>query len=299
MASNHDLIASMILGRLAPKLSEPRDLEAYDIWEDIGHLYQDVNELDHDFITVMEDLEACEEITVGEQFDGSGVCQHFADVRYTGAVSAKPKRILQEKHMSELSPKELKSLRDRVLLYVYENGAANYGYSMPADNICRDLDVGAHELRQVIMMLINQGMLSKSELQSLGINSHGQREAERLKPAFLMTSGTDQSGVTINANYSTVQLAGANSSQSASLNIEQSVLHQLLFEIEREIPTLDLTPAKADEARGLLEALKAAVGAKMADAGVRAIGASLSSILVTSGSALGQRLLELLGIALS
>jgi len=199
--------------------------------------------------------------------------------------------------MATLSPAELRVARDNVIRYIYENGAANHGYSMPVDDIVANTEVDGFSLRDVLSVLINQQLLSETELQSIGLNINGQREAERLGPAVLMQMPQSTQSLQIDARYSIVQIAGSHSTQSASQTTNHSELMTVLDEIEAEIQNLEFPPAVKEEAKGLLASLKKSAVKGVNDAVTRAVGGALGSILTAAGSPLGRGLLVLLGIS--
>lgn len=196
-----------------------------------------------------------------------------------------------------LPPDRLRDLRDNVLRYVYDHGAGNPFFATDGKSVAKDLDIAPHEMNAVAMLLHSQGLFeSRGPVGSISLNDRGQAEAERLGPAVRFREPIEPNPVVINANYSVVQVAGHNSHQSATYNLDQSKLIALLDQIEAEIPKLNLTSAEKEEAKGLVEAGKQGAASRLGAAGMRAIGGSLSSLLTSAGSELGKRLVALLGI---
>ncbi|MBA4776687.1 MAG: hypothetical protein H2044_13610 [Rhizobiales bacterium] len=247
------------------------------------------------FSDLVFDLRREEHLSFKECYSGTEDETCFIDI--TDTENPATKRLLfDEDHMPRLSGAELKAARDRVLAYIYEHGAANYGYSMKIDDIVKNAGVNQMELRDVVNVLINQGLMSKSTMDSIGLNNDGQSEAERLIPTVPMRA-IHNAGLHIDARYSIVQIAGENSTQSANQTIDASEMTQLLSQIEESLPSLAMEPAAKQEASGLLDALKRGASRGTADAVTRAVAASLSGLLTAAGSPLGKSLLVLLGIS--
>jgi hypothetical protein len=164
------------------------------------------------------------------------------------------------------------------------------------DQIQTALNISRAEIGAVGMLLVNQGLTAHSvPMGSFGLNSSGQAEAERLGVLVPMTDPPAPSSIHINANYSVVQIAGSNSSQSGTLNANHSMIQQVLSEIERTLPSLNLEPAAREEAAGLLSTLKTQLHNLPGAAG-RAIAAALASLLKAGGSDLGHALIKHFGI---
>ncbi|MBP1847999.1 hypothetical protein J2046_006284 [Rhizobium petrolearium] len=252
--------------------------------------------LDTDFPDAMFDLERQGHIVVDDVHSGTENETCFIDMR--GSEDPATKRLLfDEEAMPKLTGPELRFARDRVIAYIYENGASNYGYSMPIDDILANTGLNNFQIRDVVGLLINQGLMSKSTMDSIGLNQQGQAEAERLGPTIAMRAPLSPN-YQIDARYSIVQIAGANSTQNATQSFDSGALTELLGEIERTLPTLEMQPAARTEAQGLIEALKGSAIKGAADAVTRAVGGALSAILSAAGSPLGKSLLVLLGISI-
>lgn len=247
------------------------------------------------FSDLVFELDKQGHIGFDEVYSGTEGETCFIDIRDTEHPANK-RLLFDEDQMPKLSGSELRAARDRVISYIYENGAANYGYSMKVDDIVANAGVSNAELRDVVGLLINQDLMSSSELQSVGLNEKGQAEAERLGPSVPMRAAHN-AGLHIDARYSIVQIAGDNSTQSANQTIDASKMTQLLSQIEDALPSLSIEPAARQEAAGLLDSLKASASKGVADAVTRAVAGSLSAILDAAGSPLGKSLLMLLGIS--
>lgn len=193
---------------------------------------------------------------------------------------------------------DLRRYRDVVLKYLYDNGAGMPSFSVPYNQIERDLGFSQDILNQIWMIMHNQGLDATPGMGGcLGLSDAGQREAERLGPSVMMREPPPSGSVTINASgYSIVQLAGANSTQTASVSSAQTTLMSTLDEIERELPRLRLQDVQRDEARGLVAGLRQAIRDRLPEAGIRAMGAGLKGLLTAAGSDLGHRLGQLIGI---
>jgi hypothetical protein len=217
----------------------------------------------------------------------------------TATASERPeskKLYLEDSGMTKLNATELRAARDRVISYIYENGAANYGYSMPTKDIVENTGVDQFQLREVVGLLINQGLMSASEMQSIGLNSNGQLEAERLGPKTPMRA-VEPNSFHIDARYSIVQIAGSNSTQNANLRLDAAAAKELLDTIEGTLATLNLEPVVLQEANGLLASLQESALKGAGDAVSRAVAGALGSILTAAGSPLGKGLLAMFGIS--
>jgi hypothetical protein len=250
---------------------------------------------EEEFSDLVYELERHGHLSFEDSYSGTEGETWFVNIR--GSEEPATKRLLfEEGGMTKLMGAELRAARDRVISYIYENGTSNYGWSMPIDDIVANAGVDKFELREVVGVLVNQGFMSKSTMDSIGLNQRGQAEAERLGPAVPMRASA-ATGLHIDARYSIVQVAGANSTQNATQSFDASAVTQLLSEIEQELPTLDLAPAVRGEAEGLLGSLKESAKKGASDAVARAVGGALGAILTAAGSPLGKSLLMLLGIS--
>lgn len=196
-----------------------------------------------------------------------------------------------------VSADRLRKVRDQILVYVYENGAGSPNFDVSGKHVQHALNLTSDEMSEAVLLMHTQGFLAQGQVGSIGLSEYGQAEAERLGPAVLMREPPAPSAIHVHANHSIVQVAGAGSTQHASLSMQNSELQAIFAEIERAIPTLGIPDADKEHAKGLLSSLRSGVGT-IADAGLKAIGASLGGVLTSAGSPLGKRLAELLGISL-
>jgi hypothetical protein len=195
-----------------------------------------------------------------------------------------------------ISPTRLRQLRDQVIRYVYEHGAGQWGWGVPLEQVENALGITSQELQTIGMLLREQRLLpDHGSITNIGLNSKGQVEGERLGPSVPMQE-PEPSPMVIHANYSIVQVAGANSTQSAQLAVDQSQLINIMEQIEKELPTLKLEPREREEAKDLLGSLRKQLADKLPGAASRAIGAALAAIIMDGGSKLGQVLLDILHI---
>ncbi|UGY21832.1 hypothetical protein HU675_0027905 [Bradyrhizobium septentrionale] len=199
-----------------------------------------------------------------------------------------------------IDPKRLKTLRDNVIRYVYEHGAGKYAWGVKRDQVKSALGITEHDLQRAYMVMREQGLTPDYGLLSdVGLNQRGQEEAVRLGTATAMHEPAMPSQITIEAHYSIVQVAGANSTQSAQLTVDQSKVSQVIAEIERELPTLNLQKAERSEASDLLAHLKKLIAENVIGAATRAIGAALAAIIKVGGSKLGEVLMDHLHIGIA
>jgi hypothetical protein len=195
--------------------------------------------------------------------------------------------------------KRLRRVRDAILRYAYERGAGMPYFSVDYHKLQADLGITSEEFSSATMLMMNQGLLPGSGqgiVGTLGLSERGQAEAESLGPDVLLREPTSSQTVHINAAYSVVQVAGAGSTLTASLQVDQSSIEAVLKQIEAELPKLPINPATREQAEGLVASLRQGLAAKIGHAGLRAIGAALTGILSGAGSALGKGLAGLLGI---
>ena len=186
----------------------------------------------------------------------------------------------------------LMELRNRVLIYVLERGAGQPKGYVPLDEMKRELDLQRDEYRAVYLNLHQAGLAHTNATNTaIYLTDAGRLEAERMKAGDRPGTGS----MHIDARYSVVQIAGAGSTQTASLSIDQQRVLTLVEEIEQKLPNLPLSPAQRDEATSLADALRKAVR-ELPAAGARAIGAALAALLTGAGSDLGHRLMEALQI---
>jgi len=200
-----------------------------------------------------------------------------------------------------IDPEQLKTLRDNVIRYIYKHGAGKYAWGVKRDQVKRALGITEHELSQACMVMREQGLipLDYGRINEVGLNQQGQEEAVRLGAVTAMHEPATPSQITIEARYSIVQVAGANSTQSAQLIIDQSKISQVIAEIERELPTLNLQNVQRSEATDLLAHLKKLIAENVIGAATRAIGAALAAIIKAGGSKLGEVLLDHLHIGIA
>jgi hypothetical protein len=198
-----------------------------------------------------------------------------------------------------IDSKHLKTMRDSVIRYVYEHGAGKYAWGVKRDQVKQALGITEHELRQVFMLMREQGLTPDyGPINDVGLSHRGQEEAVCLGTATAMHEPAP-SPITIEAHYSIVQVAGANSTQSAQLSIDQSKVSQVIDQIERELPSLNLQKAERSEAAELLTHLRKLIAENVLGAATRAIGAALAAIIKAGGSKLGEVLLDHLHIGIA
>lgn len=197
--------------------------------------------------------------------------------------------------MSErIEPKRLRDLRDKALRYIRENGAAQIKGEVAIDELQAHLGTTPDEYRSLDLFFINEHIAKTNGLNTrISLTPKGRDEADNLDRAPPRPANV----VTIHANYSTVQIGGDNSTQTANLAINQSAVNQVLNQIEHELPNLPLDEKKRDEASGILATLRRVIVDGLPAAGARALAAVLAGILSDGGSALGQLLLAAFGLS--
>lgn len=159
------------------------------------------------------------------------------------------------------------------------------------DELQAHLGTTPDEYRSLDLFFINEHIAKTNGLNTrISLTPKRRGEADNLDRA-------PANVVTIHANYSTVQIGGDNSTQTANLAINQSAVNQVLNQIEHELPSLPLDEKKRDEASGILATLRRVIVDGLPAAGARALAAVLAGILSDGGSALGQLLLAAFGLS--
>ncbi|MBP7337689.1 hypothetical protein [Niveispirillum sp.] len=75
----------------------------------------------------------------------------------------------------------IRHLVDRVLVYIAEHGASNYGYSVDLETLKRDLQISKGDMQKVVITMLNLGYLAeRGELNSIGISSLGLSRASQI-----------------------------------------------------------------------------------------------------------------------
>jgi hypothetical protein len=220
----------------------------------------------------------------------------LTDIGRLEAIKITPRVDISHVAGEKISAVRLRQLRDQVIRYVHEHGAGNWGWGVPQKEVQQALGITEHELRTVIVLLMEQNLLpDHGSISDVGLNERGQDEAARL--GSLPMQEPPRTQMTIHANYSIVQFGGSNSTQNAQLSVDQSTISAILNQIERELPELPLEATKREEAVGILATLRKIIVEKLPAAGARVLSAALASILTDAGSQLGKRLLDALGIS--
>lgn len=193
--------------------------------------------------------------------------------------------------------RRLREVRDAIIRYVYDNGAGIPYFSVEEGKISAALGLTKEELSAAFYLMLTQGIIAERGLGgTIGLSDYGQAEAERLGPAIPMREPTTSQSVHINAAYSIVQVGGSGSTQTANLTVDNAALADLLRRISTDIERLNLDSPTREHAKSLVSSLQQGLAAKIGQAGLKAIGASLASILTGAGSTLGAALANLLGI---
>lgn len=196
--------------------------------------------------------------------------------------------------MSEIQKKRLRANRDRILNYIYENGAGSPHFMVGIQDVQEALELTDAEFSSAMNLLGSQQLLAQPVVGMVGLSSLGQFEAEELGTSVPMQDPPPPSAIHINANYSVVQVGGASSVQHASLSLNESETIELLNQALAELRKLPLDEASRAEAEGLAKDLKEAKLGPIRRAGA----AALSAILTSGGSALGHRIADAFRIGL-
>lgn len=160
--------------------------------------------------------------------------------------------------MAQVSTQRLRQLRDMTLRYLYENAATSIGFNMPMQEVATALGMSQEELQAVSVVFFNQGLSGGrgQTINGFNLSSYGQQEAERVGPAVLLRDPPSPAHVTIHANYSVVQVGGANSTQTATLSLDSAPIEATLRQIEEELRRLNIPEAAKAEAAGLIAAVR-------------------------------------------
>lgn len=194
-------------------------------------------------------------------------------------------------------PARLLETRNRVIRHLYGNAPHQRDFSMKTEDLMLALGISKSEMNDVITLMTNQGLFAAPGLKDVGLSQRGQEEAEKLNPPVPLREPQPSSGITINASYSVVQVAGSHSEQSATLQVNRDQVEQILDDIRQELPSLSLPQESKDEASGLIQSLRDNTAAGLKEAGIRAIGGALLSLLKQGGSSCWHRLAEVLNIS--
>jgi hypothetical protein len=196
--------------------------------------------------------------------------------------------------MSEqIQPERLRELRDKALRYIHVHGAGQIKGEVDLNDLKDHLGATHNEYHALSLLFINHRLAKTNGSNSrIGLTETGRKEVENIdrKPLRGM--------IVIHANYSTVQVAGGNSTQTANLAIDQSAVTKVLNQIEQELPRLPLDEDKRAEALGILATLRKVIVEDLPAAGARALVAVLASILGDAGSTLGHALMAIFGLSL-
>jgi hypothetical protein len=128
----------------------------------------------------------------------------------------------------QIDPERLRELRDKALHYINSHGADKPKGQVPIIDLKAHLGTAEVEYKSLYLLLHNQRLAKTDGMNAhIGLTEHGRDEATRLdRPP------SEHGLIIINANYSTVQLAGHGSNQTAHMTFDR--VSSLLNEIERE-----------------------------------------------------------------
>jgi hypothetical protein len=76
----------------------------------------------------------------------------------------------------------LRALRDNAIRYVYEQGASQPNWDVPARQVQDAIGATKQDFDALVLMLHTQGMLAMGQMNHIGLSPKGQQEAERLDP---------------------------------------------------------------------------------------------------------------------
>lgn len=161
-----------------------------------------------------------------------------------------------------MSSSDLRQLRDRVILYLYEKGAGTPQWFVPAENIVRDLGIAKHDIQSLIQLLMSQGFSdNRCPMGSVNLTLAGQQEAERLGPVTSWSEAHRPPPPPIHVSHvsggAVVQLnTGANSTQNLTVSKEDGERFAILEDVYRHLGDLNLARQDREAVEGSLEALK-------------------------------------------
>jgi hypothetical protein len=176
----------------------------------------------------------------------------------------------------------LTELKRKTIHYLYEHGMHQPKRRVLIDDLRQAIGIESSEYKPLFLLLFNSGLVGTTGPVHISDRCRVQAAENATSP-----------GVVIHANYSVVQVAGADSVQTAHAVIKE--VTGILNEIEQQIPKLNIPPETKTHASALLNGLRQGIGT-LSNAVISAIAGSLAGILTQAGSDLGERLLTALGI---
>jgi len=154
---------------------------------------------------------------------------------------------------------ELGKLRDKVVLYIAENGCGNWGCAVGFDALQRDIGISDQQMKIIHQMMLNQGICNNDvTMQQVGLNSSGLELARKMNECILPSSSVGARNITVNigTNHGPVTVAGDGASQSVTFTQTANDIGPILDEIERIIPSLDLPSAKKRDVEENVSAIR-------------------------------------------
>jgi hypothetical protein len=117
----------------------------------------------------------------------------------------------------QIDPERLRELRDKALHYINSHGADKPKGQVPIIDLKAHLGTAEVEYKSLYLLLHNQRLAKTDGMNAhIGLTEHGRDEATRLdRPP------SEHGLIIINANYSTVQLAGHGSNQTAHMTFDR------------------------------------------------------------------------------
>jgi hypothetical protein len=194
-------------------------------------------------------------------------------------------------------------LRDNAIRYVYEQGASQPNWDVPARQVQDAIGATKQDFDALVLMLHTQGMLAMGQMNHIGLSPKGQQEAERLDPITswseasrppappIIVSNTEQ-GAVVQIN------TGANSTQTVTVNQDDARRLEALAEIIRQVETAGLSQRELAEVRDGLATLQSAITDQRPTI-IPVLASAVAGTLKSAGSSLGSglatRLLSLFG----
>jgi hypothetical protein len=187
---------------------------------------------------------------------------------------------------------DLHELRDKAINYIDLHGAGKIRGQVRMVDLRAHLGITGEEFTALYLLLHTEGLAkTDGRDEHVYLTERGRDVVQRDK-----RSKEQVPAPTIHASdHSIVQYAtGVNNSQTATLSASHVHIQSVLDEIEREIPKLPLDDTKRGEAKGLLSDLRKMLQAKVSAGVMIVLANTLSAVLTSAGSDLGQRLIEAL-----
>lgn len=188
----------------------------------------------------------------------------------------------------------LRELRDRALLYVYEQGAGNPNWQVDGREVEAAIGATPTEFDSVVMMLFNQGLMAqRCSVGSIGLSHAGQVEAERLRPSVRWSAEPPPpppAAIHVHGHGNVVQTAGSHATQHATAAADARI--SIINDVARQAEGLGLSGTSLVDLRDQLAALRETLQGQARPAAIKTLATAAAAILKSAGGAMGSALAE-------